>query len=727
MPAITFNGFSVGSSVAISAVQGGNNASGSVTTWGQENLANLNILQIAPAELVAPVGIWFEAIEIAGFDVSGGPGPDEVYDPSAHAITYIWDFGDPGTFQTPLNIPAAWNNRTVDYGKKAYHVFDSPGIYTVRLWGIDRSGNTGERIVQVTVLDPGAVYAGGRTICVSQSGNFAGAPPGAQQVTSLPAAQTAYRSLGQSGRLLLRAGEVFQNSYEINSPQVNHRVGSFGTGPKPVLLPPQAGPGVNSSTIFSFRNGNGVLHSAFYGLRFQGEWDAATETGDPRGSAIFYSTHNAADGWTSLIYQCEFSGLGALDPSQSEVDAFTSGVVDCDITNWQDYGMRIGGQFYRKGQRFALVGSALHQKQDACDGGHGKIGLGNDHGPFRYSDVQDVIISACDFYSANSWPPGGGIQPCLRLAQGADVAANDGNYYFQMNRVVCEGGDIMAGIDGQNDGAPEMPGNHVFDTFLLVGNYTSRHWLGVSYGGSTIRNGLMIEPQMNKLVGGLAFLDFSQQNPQLGNANVPVDVYNCTFLNQQAGPVAVSADDGNFNILVIENNVIHEPNLATPNTPFAPIGLGQGVDTFTPRSRGRRTGPEKVTATLGASVPPGGTVTMPYPAGTSAADYSPAGRHTVLLGGNGYHFSYRGDVALAFGGASITVQNLSGGTWAAGSALKLGLDQQTLVTDTSYAAPASVPLPTPQAGSSALTATGEYVSHTDFTGAPRGSGRRGAI
>src|SRR6056297_1192987 len=116
--------------------------------------ATIDFTTVEPAELVAPVGIWFEATDLQGFAVSE-PGLSEgPYDPTAHDITYIWDFDDPGTFTAPLNIPAVWNNKGIDYGKKVYHVFDTPGTYVVRLWAIDREGVTGERTVSIVVRDP---------------------------------------------------------------------------------------------------------------------------------------------------------------------------------------------------------------------------------------------------------------------------------------------------------------------------------------------------------------------------------------------------------------------------------------------------------------------------------------------------------------------------------------------------------------------------------------------
>lgn len=707
--------------MAISAVQGAFTDAGSVPEWGQSNVASVSIFQVTPGELVAPVGIWFEATNISGFSVDE-PAQGEVYDETAHAITWIWDFDDLGTFETSLNMPQDWKNKSAGYGKKAYHVFDTPGIYNVRVWGVDRNGVTGEQIVPVEVLDPNAVYPSIRTICVSNQGNFTGAPSGANLVTSLGAARSAANSLGQTGRILLRAGETFQEKMDIDDPMRNCRIGSFGAGPKPVLTPPPPASSDNTANIFVFRNGNQVADSAFYGLRFQGEWDAATETGDPRGRGIFYSTHNGID-FTSLVYQCEFDGMGAqlFSPPTSTRD-HTIGCVDCDVTNWQDYGVWFGSGLpnYRENTRFALVGCAVHQKQNACRGGQGKIGLSNAHGPFRHVDTMQGVIASCDFYSANSWVSG--VQPCLRIAQ-AD-SSNPGGYFVNINRIVCEGGAI-GGIDGQNGNTTELPGNHVIDKFLFISDYSSFGGFSCAFGGTTLRNGMIVRLSMNyQSATPLTFLNFGLDGTDAGNRNTPVDIHNVTFLNLHNEQVSEPLRQiDNFLNATVENNIYHEPNIPSPNTADGPLDLSTDIPGVTPRNLGERASVEKVQVT-DVSVSSGGTVTVPYPVGTSASDFSTAGRHTVLVGGN-YYFSYRSECSLSFGGSSITVTNTSGDGWSGD--LRLGLEQETLSTNSSLASPSNVPMPIPQTGSSALNNSGGYQSYTNFLTAQRAGPWKGAL
>lgn len=694
-------------------------------------MASVSILSIEPAELVAPVGVWFEAVDIADFEAAGGPAPDEVYDPSAHEITWEWDFSDPGAFATALNIPTLWNEKGKDYGKKAYHVFDTPGIYQVRLKGTqakaDGSGMIeGEATKTITVLDPNDVYVGIRTICVSNKGDFTGAPSNARQVGSLIEGFAALRSLQRTGRILLRAGEVFDEgkTLQIEDPMVNFRLGAFGSGPPPILrrtnLPTNAG----VTSILSFRNRNQVQDTVFYGLRFEGEWDATKEVGDPRLHAVNHDTHNSI-AHTSMFFQCEFSGL-SLYLFTDWSGGYTHGVVDCDITNWPDYGILTGKGYYHPHQRLAIVGSAIHQSQDACKGAYGKHarGICNQHGPFRYSDVMNVILSASDFYSANSWPSDGGIQPTLRMASSIN---GPGGQYIGANRIVCEGGSAFYGIDAL-DAFVELPGNHVFDKFLILGDYRTQNGAIVTAGGTTHRNGLMVLMDMNYQTTTPQFLTFTdnQSNPGAGNRSAPMRFHNLTFLNLTGAQVAPFAGDEVYSAFIAENNILHAP--AVGGTGFAPIGISGTIAGVSPRNRGERLGPEKVTVVLDASVSgSGGSVTVPYPAGTSAADFSPGGRHQAVIDFD-YYFREYGHCSFVFGPGGVTVTNSSGVTWNPGQTLRLMLDQDTLTTDGTFASPASVPLPVPEGDSPALANDGGALSLTRFDAtARRGAPWKGAV
>ena len=143
MPTFAFKGFNTGSAVALSVAQGGNTEAASIPAWGQGNLGSIDILTVAPPVITAPSGVWFEAIQIQDFNVSG-PGPGEVYDPSFHEITYIWTVrGQPlPAFSAPENMDTGWNNPNLAYGRKIAFHFAQPGTYAIDLWAVDSDGTT---------------------------------------------------------------------------------------------------------------------------------------------------------------------------------------------------------------------------------------------------------------------------------------------------------------------------------------------------------------------------------------------------------------------------------------------------------------------------------------------------------------------------------------------------------------------------------------------------------
>lgn len=77
---------------------------------------------------------------------------------------------------------------------------------------------------------------------------------------------------------------------------------------------------------------------------------------------------------------------------------------------------------------------------------------------------------------------------------------------------------------------------------------------------------------------------------------------------------------------------------------------------------------------LAANVANAGTVTVPYPAGTTQASLTGSTDGTAVLNNNMVYpqaASGAGTVAFTFGASNITVTNNSGETWPAGSTLLL--------------------------------------------------------
>lgn len=154
---------------------------------------------------------------------------------------YVWNFGEttgPGV--------AAWGqgadptqSRNWSYGPVGGHVYETPGTYIVTLQVTSAvTGNISAVTTTITVLDPAVVYAGTKTVCVSTSGNFTGAPSGCVQLTASNT-NAIQPYLADGKRFLFRAGEIFHQA--VNADVISFiglngcTVGRYGTGARPII------------------------------------------------------------------------------------------------------------------------------------------------------------------------------------------------------------------------------------------------------------------------------------------------------------------------------------------------------------------------------------------------------------------------------------------------------------------------------------------------------------
>ncbi len=378
MPRFLFKGFDLGSPVAIAAAQNGLSDSASVPTWGQADgpgpgagTGNLSIAKISANRVTAPAGVWFgvDLNSLSGFvgedgNPITGPSGGTEYDPRYHEVTYIWDFDDPGTFGTPLNMPTVWNNKNVAYGPRVAHAFSAPGEYTVSVWAIDTAGNTGMASTTVTVVNADTVYTGNRTIYFDPTNNHPDSPSGATQVTSVNALQSAINNLSQTGRVLIAKG-ITQNNFDLdlNGRSIEY-IGTRGTGSRPVLTISNT----NSNWGLNWGGTAGVGQITITGLSQRGHWDSTVQGGGspfPQGDTQPFSFRQLSNNVHAVVYDCDFSGFARVDPTGDRAFVNTTMVVDCSITNWEDYGMFVpvmdGASAYG---RFATVGCSIHQHVD---------------------------------------------------------------------------------------------------------------------------------------------------------------------------------------------------------------------------------------------------------------------------------------------------------------------------------------------------------------------------
>jgi len=747
MPSFTFKGFATGSPVAISAAQGASSDGGSVTAWGQGGAGVINVSAILPPRIVAPAGVWLDATAVSGFNVAG-PSNGDVYDPRYHEITHIWDTGDTGTWSAPENMPPAWNNKAVAYGPRVCHTFGTPGIYTPSVWGADTSGNSGGGdATAFTVLDPDDVYTGTDTICIALDASFAGAPAGCTQVTSIAALQSAINNSSGPTRVLFKRGEMYSDVYlNCRNDEVEY-IGAWGSGARPVLYG-QKYVNAPNKWMFNYTTNDGIEQITITGLDLRSHWRADGEVG--YAGTPWWVWNIRRDNVHMTIHDCSFDGFDQVDLDIGAEQSRPGAIVmsDCFVTNWASYGCFSRRNSNQANFRVGWVGCRITQDVNALHGTNYQLNelVGNDHGPIRFEAIGQHYIGASDLFSNTGWSPLGpdqGVQPCVRINTYADDARG---FSGNVERCVMEGGFHTINMSGENPGRVEHPGNYLFDKLVMIGSAKtaaaggSGNFFHLSFGGTTIRNVLGVLPDVPHYhdTGNDSehCISFAQDNSASGNADQPVAVYNCTFINLRTPANdpsfnwTATVNEINFTNLAVENNIVHAPGIDTPVNADGPLA-SDDLAGITLRYKGVLFG-TLIKGTTG-SVADDEFFSVAYPSGTDQAFWQGIEATDTL------HLMWLSEAELAADNGDfdvdftqsneIRIYNRTGGTWS--GAYEIRLDRKSAYTfPTTYANPATIPLPRPDTGSNAIDGgdTGRKA-YDDLMGSvrPPSGNERGAL
>lgn len=725
-----------------------------------------------PGVNAAPSPVFFEVANVTGCDAAD-PGVGEVRDPKFHDIAYVWDFGDAAN-ATPdnaadLNLPTAWKNINVGYGKRTAHVYSTPGTFAVTVTAYEPSTRRkGSATVNVTIGDPKAVFPTTRTIIFNPNSidlTSYGYPSASVQTTWGGVTSARNAVAASTAQILIAPGVTLNNTQLCSDTSwANIRIGALDpTGAKPIIQGY-----TTQNNQFLIRDFNTTkTECVLFGLDLRGDWDSTRQTGINNPPVSISGVSGVA---THLImnHRCKFSGFSSIGGASSINSAVVPYLVESEttITNWQDYGT-FGPDTYNA--HGAFIACSIHQDVNALSGGAKDLGFYNQHGPLRVAEADSVVIDACSLYSRNGWSPAGGgqagelepyvtcaIQPALRLNTDSFVAG----FRAVVTRIVCEGG---IGLEEQGGAAVDTPGNYLFDKWVQIVESRTQETIEIRHSGVTMRNGLGYFANVPKgQVNGMnRWIYLSNEDGSAAN-DAGVEVYNCTCIDARsnanvAGTVVFldndnveggGADDTMLNV-VVENNIFEQPNRSPAVVPDAPVDLltASGVVL---RDKGPRFGFLYESGTLATNVVDDGYFTLAYADvrtslyNVGLVDYGTATnqaywianggtRHTMNMGGSRLYSQRADTFEVTFEASEIRVYNRTGATWASGTAWTLNLDRADALPDfdPQYdVTGVAVPLPRPQAGSAAIDdATTGKRAYDDLLGAerPATGDERGAL
>ena len=557
---------------------------------------------------VAPEAVFFDAT-LSGFDTNTAKRVQD-YDPSYHDKVYLWDYGESYRYTAPTQViamdAADGGNRTdsrYSRGPLGAHVFRTPGRHTVRLAVIEpSSGKIGFGVLQIAVGDPDTFYAGRNTLFVDITGSFRNSPPGAQRFRSLTSAFEALNAAVTPRRVVLESAQthVIDKSLVFRPPAnatgVSLRIEArAGSNARPAIRATESFSG--SQLILDrsyFDGGRFDAGSIIKGLELRGTWDVTSQTGTWNIIGITFGDKKANH---CLVDDCEIKnvnmGVRTINLSTKERNSRVNCVNDTIISDWSNYGWLDSEFAYT-----CILGSRFAQNPDAITGGP-KDKRHNNHGPYRIGSPNRAVFLSSDFFSSTGWSRIKSIQaaqPAIRWNTSPNIGAG-----AQLNMQSCAtesaGTPLVLAAANSRENSRHM--NALIEGTIAVGGFNARRLIGVSHGGLTLRNNVLVfsnteydaTPIGGQARGPFAFVSTARNGDGDGtdatNLRAPMNIYNNTLVNlSDAGAADVYQDiKMGFTTWNVANNLIHEPNLDTPNTPYAPLAA---IPAFKPRYKGYR-------------------------------------------------------------------------------------------------------------------------------------------
>ena len=562
----------------------------------------------------------------AGF-TTVGPSGAETYDARMCELIHIWSFGDAtgvkaeDMYQYPTRNPKQHLRRSVDKGHFVAHVFQRPGIFTVKVTVIEPSTGTVARAsLMITVVDPNSVYADADTILVNNVGDADFSEglalwPDADtlNVDSLLSTDAAWTSRqgGNPKRWLCKRGGQWTVGLGFDgSAGDNPFFGAYGSGAKPIWNPPLAG--VNSNRCISvgstWQSGT-VPDMRIKNIRCEGGYDSTLypckgnvyDSVALWGHTFFYSQK----GMTTVLTGCEMSGLARTNifPNGQSGVRNQVHIDDCKADNMGGQYVVIGAGYTTTGTYFAASGNAFKNPTGSvfsryATDSYGSNGDGGTRAMIRLEDWLNTYIAKNDFAHMEQ------AQPTLKLM---NSCSGDGHIANVHSNVMENAGQqhILVGSNTWTTINRSFGVNIVVDANLFIGGCQIAQAMHTFASGVQFRNNLLVVPATDRPYydagdgnglkyhgsGFNAFVAVATLNATVSaeNAAAPIWVFSNTMLvlrSSAENNSEIIADKSvlgsDFTNILAENNIRHIPNYTSPHIPYDPLTedvLCQGVNT----------------------------------------------------------------------------------------------------------------------------------------------------
>jgi hypothetical protein len=215
-------------------------------------------------------------------------------------------------------------------------------------------------------------------------------------------------------------------------------------------------------------------------------------------------------------------------------------------------------------------------------------GAGNTVGLFVDDDAH-TVVSECDFVGLGNGSihlyGGAGrifVNDTVNISWGATCPI-----YAHKNADVLESGATMVTMGNAEGSGFAYPCNVLFQNNYMLGSAGTLEFIGIGYGGITIRNNIMVMPGVDprpSITGGnfKRFVGLSKEGTDPENIASPISVYNNTFVNLQtdaenSNTLEFVRSGSTFSDIREFNNIKYVPNKTGGNQYIAEMPLTTAV------------------------------------------------------------------------------------------------------------------------------------------------------